>query len=111
VLDVDGAVDKSRVDEFRANNITLANQLADHKRRFEGIDPDEARQLAEKQALQAGEIEKVIDGLVRTVKNQTERHYSIIVAERGALRASVSSLPSERRECNAVPQSTSKAQT
>ena len=26
VLDVDGAVDKSRVDEFRANNITLSNQ-------------------------------------------------------------------------------------
>jgi|ERR1041385_321672 hypothetical protein len=26
VLDVDGAVDEARVDEFRANNITLANQ-------------------------------------------------------------------------------------
>jgi hypothetical protein len=46
MLDVDGAVDRARVDEFRNNNITLANQLADHKRRFEGIDPDEARQLA-----------------------------------------------------------------
>src|SRR6185295_7136755 len=79
VLDVDGAVDKTRVDEFRANNITLANQLAEQKRRFEGIDPDEARQLAEKQALQAGEVEKVIEGRVRTVKNQMERHYSGIL--------------------------------
>ena len=34
VLDVDGAVDKSRVDELRANSVTLSNQLAEHKRRF-----------------------------------------------------------------------------
>jgi hypothetical protein len=67
VLDVDGAVDKSRVDELRANSVTLSNQLAEHKRRFEGIDPDEARKLAEQQALQAGEVEKVIDGRVRAV--------------------------------------------
>src|SRR4051795_7284370 len=84
-LDVDGAVDKSKVEEFRANNITLANQLAEQKRRFDGIDPDEARQLAEKNALQAGGVEKVIEGRVRAVKNQMERHYSGIVAERDAL--------------------------
>jgi hypothetical protein len=92
VLDVDGAVDKSRVDEFRANNIALANQLAEQKRRFEGIDPDEARQLAEKHALQAGEVEKVIEGRVRTAKNQMERHYSGIVAERDALNSALTAV-------------------
>jgi len=34
VLDVDGAVDKARLDEFRANNIALANQLADQQTPF-----------------------------------------------------------------------------
>ena len=29
VLDVEAAVDKSRLEEFRANNITLTNQLAE----------------------------------------------------------------------------------
>jgi len=38
MLDVKGAVDKAKLDEFRTNNITLANQLAQTKRRFEGID-------------------------------------------------------------------------
>ena len=47
VLDVDGVVDKSKLDEFRANNITLSNQLAEQKKRFEGIDPDQVRKLAE----------------------------------------------------------------
>jgi hypothetical protein len=47
VLDVEGAVDKSKLDEFRANNIALANQLAEHTKRFQGIDPEEVRKLAE----------------------------------------------------------------
>ena len=34
---------QSKLDEFRQNNITLTNQL----KRFEGIDPDAVRQLAE----------------------------------------------------------------
>jgi len=37
VLDVEGAVDKTKLDEFRTNNIALSNQLAETKRRFEGI--------------------------------------------------------------------------
>jgi hypothetical protein len=121
VLDVDGAVDKTRVDEFRANNITLANQLADQKRRFEGIDPDEARQLAEKQALQAGEVEKVIDGRVRTVKSQLERHYSGIVAERDALNSQLTAVSIDQGVTNAaskkglrataIPDITSRART
>ena len=37
VLDVEGAVDKTKLDEFRTNNIALSNQLSETKRRFEGI--------------------------------------------------------------------------
>ena len=67
-LDVDGAADKSKLDEFRANNIALSNQLADHKKRFEGIDPDTVRKLAEEkqrleeaQQLKGGEVDKVVE--------------------------------------------------
>jgi hypothetical protein len=43
LLDADGVVSQSKLDEFRQNNIALTNQL----KRFEGIDPDAVRQLAE----------------------------------------------------------------
>jgi len=74
-LDVDGAADKSKLDEFRTNNITLSNQLAEQKKRFEGIDPDEVRRLAdekrrleEAQQLKAGEAEKVVEARVASVR-------------------------------------------
>ena len=47
LLDVEGAVEKAKLDEFRANNTALLRQLDEHKKRFEGIDPDEVRKLAE----------------------------------------------------------------
>jgi len=46
VLDVGGAVDKAKLDEFRTNNITLAKQLAETKRRFEGIESEQVRAVA-----------------------------------------------------------------
>src|ERR1041385_883494 len=61
VLDVDGAVDKARVDEFRANNITLANQLAEQKKRFDGIGPEEARQLAEEKQITPLTLDEWVD--------------------------------------------------
>src|SRR5512137_3011602 len=73
-LDVDQREVRAKLDEFRANNIALSNELADWKRRFEGIDPDEVRRLAgekrrleEEQQLKAGETEKVIEARVAGV--------------------------------------------
>src|SRR5689334_21359762 len=74
-LDVDGAVDKSRLDELLHSNATLARQRDELKNRFEGIDPDQVRALAEEkrrleeaQQLKAGEIEKVFDSRLRNVR-------------------------------------------
>ena len=54
VLDVEGAVDKTKLDEFRTNNIALTNQLAETKRRFEGIESEQVRAVAaERDALNA----------------------------------------------------------
>ncbi len=47
VLDVEGAVDRSRVDEFRANNVALMKQLDELKARFNGIDLEETKALKE----------------------------------------------------------------
>jgi hypothetical protein len=46
VLDVEGAVDISRVDEFRANNIALTNQLAEQRKRMEAIESERVKTIA-----------------------------------------------------------------
>jgi hypothetical protein len=46
VLDVEGAVDKARVEEVRASNVALSHQLAEQKRRFEAIESDQVKAIA-----------------------------------------------------------------
>lgn len=59
LLDCDGVVDKTKLDEFRQNNITLTRQLSEHKQRFDGIDPDAVREAMEaKRKLDEGELLK-----------------------------------------------------
>jgi hypothetical protein len=88
LLDADGIVDKSKHEEFRANNIALANQL----KRFEGIDPDAVRQLAEDkrkleeaQQLKAGEVDKVIEARLKAARADWDKQHGVVVAERDAL--------------------------
>src|SRR4030095_14543889 len=80
VLDVEGAVEKAKLDEFRNNNLALAKERDELKQRFEGIDPERVRALlAEKQKLEddksvkAGEVEKVIEGRIRGIKADLEK--------------------------------------
>jgi hypothetical protein len=47
VLDVEGAVEKSKLDEFRNTNVSLLKERDELKKRFEGIDPEQVRALAE----------------------------------------------------------------
>jgi hypothetical protein len=93
-LDVEGAVDKSKLDEFRANNVALMKQLEDFKTRYEGIDPAsvknliaEKAKLEEAQQLKAGEIDKVVENRVRTFKGDSEKQLSALTAERDVLNA------------------------
>jgi hypothetical protein len=85
VLDVEGAVERGKLDEFRANNIALSNELAEHRRRFEGIDPEAVRRLEEQQAMASGQMERVVEARVRSARADLERQYSGIAAERDAL--------------------------
>jgi hypothetical protein len=99
VLDVDGAVEKSKLDEFRANNITLSNQLAEQKKRFEGIDPDEVKKLAEEkrkleesQQLKGGEVDKVVEGRLKTAKAEWDKQFNAVTAERDALNSRLTAI-------------------
>ena len=68
VLDVDGAVEKTRVDEVRASNIALASQLAEQKKRFEAIESEQVKAItAERDALNSQLTAIQIDQGVTTV--------------------------------------------
>ena len=88
LLDADGVVSQSKLDEFRQNNITLTNQL----KRFDGIDPDAVRQLAddkrkleEAAQLKAGEVDKVIDARIKAARAEWDKTHGVVVAERDVL--------------------------
>jgi hypothetical protein len=92
LLDADGVVEKSKLDEFRATNVTLLKERDDLQKRFAGIDPDAVRQLAddkrnleEAQQLKAGEVDKVIEARLKTARADWDKQHGVVVAERDAL--------------------------
>jgi len=93
VLDAEGVVEKAKLDEFRTGNVTLKKELEDFKARFEGIDPDEVRQLADekrKLELQAQghkpeEIEKLVVDRVKGLKADWDKQLSTVTGERDSL--------------------------
>jgi hypothetical protein len=88
VLDAEGVVDKARLEEFRQNNITLANQL----KRFEGIDPDAVRQLAAEKA-RLEEEQRLKDGKFQEVlADRIKAAVSPVAAERDALHARLTAI-------------------
>jgi hypothetical protein len=88
-LDADGAVEKSKLEEFRATNVAILKERDDLKKRFEGIDPDAVRQLADDKRkleevaqIKAGELDKV---LAARLKSELDKVHAPVVAERDAL--------------------------
>jgi hypothetical protein len=68
MLDVEGAVDKARVDEFRASNVALASQLAEQRKRFEAIESEQVKSIAaERDSLNAKLTAILVDQGVLTV--------------------------------------------
>lgn len=80
VLDAEGAVEKTKVDEFRTNNVALKRQLDSLTTKYEGIDPDAVKQLlAEKAMLEEqklvkdGEVEKLVEKRTKTATVELEK--------------------------------------
>jgi len=91
-LDVDLKEEKAKLDEFRANNIALTNQLAEQKKRFEGIDPEQVRKLAEEkqrleeaQQIKSGEVDKVVENRLKTAKTEWDKQFAAVTSERDSL--------------------------
>ena len=99
VLDVEGAADKAKLDEFRNSNVALIKERDELKTRFEGIDPDEVRKLAdekkrleEQQRLKAGEFDKVLEARLKTAKTEWDKQLSAVTSERDALHTRLSAI-------------------
>jgi hypothetical protein len=98
-LDCDGVADKAKLDEFRNNNTALLKQVQELKQRFEGIDPDEVRKLAEQKQrleeerqLKAGEVDKVIESRVKGLRADWEKQVAGLTSEREALNARLTAI-------------------
>ena len=79
-LDAEGVVEKSRLDEFRTNNLALKNQLAEQTAKFDGIDPDavktllaEKAQLEEQKLIKDGEVEKLVENRTKKIVGDLEK--------------------------------------
>jgi hypothetical protein len=98
-LDCDGVADKAKLDEFRNNNTALLKQVEELKKRFEGIDPDEVRKLAEQKArleeerqLKAGELDKVVENRIKGLRSDWEKQVATLTSEREALNARLTAI-------------------
>ena len=92
-LDVEGGGEKSRLEEQRAN-LAVLKERDELKKRFEGIDPDEVRKLAEEkrrleeaQQIKAGEVDKVIAAREKALKGDFDKKLSTMASERDAVLA------------------------
>ncbi len=79
VLDAEGVVDKSKLDEFRTNNLSLKNQLAELNAKFEGIDPAAVKtllaekvKLEEQKLIKDGEVEKLVENRTKKILGDME---------------------------------------
>ena len=91
-LDAEGATDKAKLDEFRDHNNALKKERDELMKRFEGIDPEEVRKLAEEkrkleeaQQLKAGEVDKVVENRIKGLKADWDKQVAGLTAEREAL--------------------------
>jgi len=93
VLDAEGVVEKAKLDEFRNTNIALAKERDELKQRFEGIDPDEVRKLADekrKLELQAQghkpeELDRLVGERIKGLKADWDKQLSAVTTERDSL--------------------------
>ncbi|HEY9173458.1 MAG TPA: hypothetical protein VI136_14320 [Verrucomicrobiae bacterium] len=99
VLDAEGVADKARLDEFRQSNVTLKKELEDLRAKFDGIDPEEVRKLAtekqrleEERQLKAGEVDKVVENRVRSLKSDWDKQLATVTGERDSLTSRLTSI-------------------
>lgn len=80
VLDADGAVDKSKLDDFRSTNVGLNKQLTEITKKYEGIDPDAVKalladkaRLEDEKLIKDGEVEKLVEKRTKAILGEMEK--------------------------------------
>lgn len=96
-LDVEGMVEKAKLDEFRNNNITLANELKQFKDL--GLDFNElkeasetARKVREKELVDAGDIETLVKERLQSTNQQHEQALKAVTTQLEAANSQLSVL-------------------
>ena len=79
VLGVEGVVPKSKLDEFRNNNVDLSRKLEDLTSKYKDIDPElyaslteEHRKLKDKKLIDAGKIDELVEDRVKEMRKTLE---------------------------------------
>src|ERR1035437_7200812 len=121
-LDAEGVVDKAKHEEFRTNNIALTNQL----KRFEGIDPDAVRQLAEENkslrtATLSEDATREMEKQLKASKSSFDKQLVAVTGERDALTGRLTAIQIDQAvvteatkrglRATALPDITSRART
>lgn len=95
VLDVEGAVDKGRLDELRTHNANLLKQVEELQASLGGLEPEAVKRLAEEKrkleedaARKAGDLDKLVLGRVKPLEEQLKA----LSGERDALYQKLSDL-------------------
>jgi len=94
-LSVDGAVDKSKLDEFRNNNVKLLKDLE----KFKDVDPakyqellDLSKKQQEKKLIDAGELDKVVEQRVGEMKSTYENQLKTLTEQNSVAQRQLESL-------------------
>jgi hypothetical protein len=109
VLEAEGAVDKSKVDEFRTNNLTLKKQLDDLAKKYEGIDPDAVKtlladkaRLEDEKLVKDGEVEKLVEKRTKAILADMEKRLQGAEQQASALSAQLLEKEIERNVVEAA---------
>ena len=91
-LDAEGATDKVKADEMRSHNVELRKKLEELEVRFNGIDPDQVRQLSaekerleEEQRLKEGKYQEVLETRLKNAKGEWDKERKTLTEDRDTL--------------------------
>lgn len=89
VLQVDGAVPRARLDEFRTTNVTLKQQMEELQARFEGVDPEQFRELSakaqkekDKKLIDAGKVDEIVAQRIEAMRAEHDKVLGGLTKER-----------------------------
>ena len=91
-LDAEGATDKVKADEMRSHNVELRKKLEELEVRFNGIDPEQVRQLSaekerleEEQRLKEGKYQEVLETRLKNAKGEWDKERKTLTEDRDTL--------------------------